>query len=87
MSHQLKPRAAVGDVVRVKQGVTDVMFADMVLEGWTGTVAEIDDEMLRVRWDQETVATIPDAYRERWKADALPVDSLWLRWKDVEVSE
>jgi hypothetical protein len=84
MPDPAKEEFTVGDRVRVRPGVTDVMSSDMVLGGWTGAVAEIDGEMCCVRWDEETLAKMPSSYREHWQADALPVDSLWLSQRDLE---
>jgi hypothetical protein len=68
----------VGDHVTVNPGVTDVMSTAIVLDGWTGVVARVDEDMVQVAWDEKTMASMPAKYRRHWEADALPADSLWL---------
>ena len=45
MAHRKKrpinPRFQLGDKVRVKPGISDVLFPDMPLGGWSGSVTEI----------------------------------------------
>ena len=78
------PPIRVGDRVRLRPGATDIEYDDMNLEGWTGTVCDVNDEMCCVRWSAETQAAIPDDYRQRWRGNGLPVDSLWLPRKSME---
>ena len=79
-----KPVMSVGDRVRLKQGATDIAYDDMILEGWTGTVCDLSDEMCCVLWSEETRRRIPEDYREQWRGNGLPVDLLWLSREFVE---
>jgi hypothetical protein len=84
-THEPKdPEINVGDRVRLKQGTTDIAYDDMVLDGWTGTICDVNGEMCCVRWSEETQGVIPQDYRERWRGSGIPVDSLWLPQKFVE---
>jgi len=74
----------VGTRVRVKPGVTDIAFDDILLEGWTGTVVELDAEMCRVEWSRDTREAIPENYIEEWRGAGLSPDSLWLSRDSLE---
>jgi hypothetical protein len=79
-----EPTISVGDRVRLKPGATDIAYDNMILEGWTGTVCDLSDEMCCVLWNEETQRMMPEAYRERWRGDGLPLDSLWVPRASVE---
>jgi len=74
----------LGDRVRVKPGRTDIAYDEILLEGWTGTVCEVNGDMCCVRWSDETLERMPEKYRQRWQGEGLPVDSLWLQKDSVE---
>jgi len=84
MNESQKPEVRVGDRVRVKPGVTDLVSSELVLAGFTGVVAETDGDMRRIDWDRDTMAAMPENYRQRWKEDAMPTDHLWLPADDLE---
>ncbi len=84
MTDAQQPDMTVGDRVRVKGGVTDLVSSDLELGGFTGVVTDTDGDMRRVDWDQATLAAMPESYRQRWQDDALPTDHLWLPADDLE---
>ncbi len=84
MTESQKPPVSVGDRVRVKPGVTDLVCEQIELAGFVGVVAETDGDMCRVDWDPATLAAMPESYRQRWLEDALPADHLWLPSDDLE---
>jgi len=68
----------VGDRVKVKPDVTDVMSSNIALGGWAGVVGQVDEDKVQVLWDEATLSRMPSAHRKHWESDALPTDSLWL---------
>ncbi len=84
MTDAQQPEVNVGDRVRVKPGVTDLVCEQIELAGFTGVVAAADGDMRRVDWDRATLAAMPESYRQRWQEDALPIDRLWLPAGDLE---
>lgn len=84
MTEPKKREVRVGDRVRVKPGVTDLVCSEIELSGYSGVVAATDGDMCRVDWDTTTVNSMPEAYCRRWQEDALPTDHLWLPSDDLE---
>ena len=87
MSNSTERDFQIGDRVRIKPGVTDVMSSDMALGGWTGVIRQIDEEMAQVSWDDETMTSMPSTHRDHWLADGLPVDCAWLPKQELEFHE
>ncbi len=75
----------IGSLVRVKEGVTDIAYEDIVLDSWTGTVTEMDDDMCCVQWSVETLDAMPQEYCDRWRGAGLSTDSLWLPQESTEI--
>lgn len=84
MTEPQKAPVRLGDRVRVKPGVTDLVCSQIELAGFHGVVSAIDGDLCRVDWDPATLAAIPESYRQRWQEDALPADHLWLPADDLE---
>jgi hypothetical protein len=81
-------RLAPGSAVRVRPGTRDPDFPDVVLDGWTGVVTEVDAAqtplLCQVEWDAATRPKISDAVRERAAREGLEVESMWLGADDLE---
>jgi len=74
---------AVGDHVRVKQGIRDADYPDMPLGGWVGTISEIhDDGIFTVCWSRETLDNIHPVYKMRCERDGAEED--WIGHGDLE---
>lgn len=84
MTEPQRPPISIGDRVRVKPGVTDLVCSQIELGGFTGVVTEADGDLRRVDWDPATLAAMPESYRHRWREDALPADHLWLPLTDLD---
>jgi hypothetical protein len=84
MTEPQKPAVSVGDRVRVKPGVTDLVCSQIELGGFTGVVAATDGDLCRVDWDLATFSAMPESYQQRWQEEGLPADHLWLPADDLE---
>lgn len=74
----------VGDLVRVRSGVTDPDFSDIPLGGWAGKITEVEPPLYLIRWSQETKNMHP-VYRKRCERDGLDVEEMWLGEDDLEL--
>lgn len=78
----------MGTLVRVKKGVTDPLFPDIPLGGWTGRVDEIDNDgknvIVCIAWNSYTLEHMPEAYVVRCLRQAMDFDFLWLSQEDIE---
>ena len=58
----IRPRFQLGDKVRVKPGISDVLFPEMPLGGWSGSVTEIINEKSQIDYlfklDDRTLASV-----------------------------
>jgi Calcium binding len=92
MAHKNKgsinPRFQVGNKVRVKPGIKDVLFPDVPLGGWSGSVTEIIKEQGQINYlfklDERTLASIHPIYRERCERDGLDFEIMSLRGEELE---
>jgi Calcium binding len=84
-------RFQVGDKVRVKPGISDVLFPDMPLGGWSGSVAEIIKEQGQINYlfklDDRTLASIHPIYRERCERDGLDFEIMSLHGEELELDD
>ena len=82
------PRFSVGDLVRVKTGVSDPDFPDIPLGGWAGTISEIDRDSRRplylIEWNQSTMDNRHPIIRKRCERDGLEEEHSWLNEEDIE---
>jgi len=87
----INPRFQVGTKVRVKPGISDVLFPDMPLGGWAGTVTEIINEQGQINYlfklDDRTLASIHPLYRKRCDRDGLDFEIMSLREKELELDD
>jgi hypothetical protein len=83
------PKKSSGEVlfqtganVRVKYGVIDPDFLDIPLDGWTGTVTEVDHTNAQITyeitWDKKTLSGMHPVYRKRCERDGLALETMWL---------
>jgi hypothetical protein len=92
MPQQSKPRLparfAVGAQVRMKHGTTDPDFADIPLDGWAGTIRDVDQRSdtptYLIDWDRHTLDHMHPVYRKCCERDGLELESMWLGEKDIE---
>jgi len=92
MAHTKKgsvvPRFRVGDKVRVKPGISDPIFPDMPLGGWSGSVTEIIKDHGQInclfKLDDRTLASIHPIYRKRCDRDGLDFETMSLGEEDIE---
>jgi hypothetical protein len=71
----------VGQRVRVLPGTRDPDFPTLCLDGWTGTVREVDADtppLCLIEWDDTTFAAIPDSVVEQAEHTGMEVRSIWL---------
>ena len=95
MAHKKKrpinPRFQVGNKVRVKPGISDVLFPDMPLGGWSGSVTEIINEKGQIEYlfklDDRTLASIHPIYRERCERQGLDFEIMSLRGEELELDD
>ncbi len=81
------PKFSLGDVVRVKPGVTDPDFPDIPFGGWAGTIAEVEDGDLRtylVQLNERTLKSIHPIYHKRCERDGLEASQVWMLEEDLE---
>jgi hypothetical protein len=95
MGHKKKrsinPRLRVGDKVRVKPGIRDVLFPDIRLGGWSGTVTKIIKEQGQINYlfklDDRTLACLHPTYRERCERQGLDFEIMSLRGEELELDD
>jgi hypothetical protein len=82
------PRFDPGGKVRVRRGVTDPIFPDIPLGGWSGTIKEIeqfDDEITyEIGWDERTLDGMHPVFRKRCERDGLETETMWLDEEYIE---
>jgi hypothetical protein len=81
-------RLAVGTNVGVRRGVADPNFPHLSIEGWSGTIVEIDENRAAaclVRWDGSTMEYADPVWRAPCERDGLVFEEMWLAEKDLSV--
>ncbi|MGD9855894.1 MAG: hypothetical protein AB7U20_13190 [Planctomycetaceae bacterium] len=75
MAKQKSHKVAAGDAVKVKDGVKLPEFPERSIAGWTGVVAEQrgrgGDLQYIIEWDDATLATMPQSYRDHCEQHGL----------------
>src|ERR1022692_2136013 len=95
MAHRKKgpmnPRFQLGDKVRVKSSIRDVLFPDMPLGGWSGTVTKIIKEQGQINYlfklDDRTLASLHPSYLERCDRDGLDFEIMSLLGEELELDD
>lgn len=90
-SGSIDPRFDVGNKVRVKPGISDVLFPDIPLGGWSGSVIEIIKEQGEINYlfklDDRTLTGIHPIYRKRCERDGLDYEIMSLRGQELELDD
>ncbi len=82
---QQPQRFAVGNQVRVKQGIADIDYADLPLGGWVGTISEVQrNGLYLVRWSEETLASVHPIYQKRCDRDGIKIEECVMNEDDLE---
>jgi len=77
----------VGDVVRVKAGVSDPDFPEFPMGGWTGVISLINGKAPHaclIELDRRTLNGLHPVYRKRCERDGLVYEQVWLLPEDLE---
>ena len=81
-------RFATGLPVRVKNGTHDADVPGVALEGWSGTILDVNDQSnppkYRIEWDRRTHDQMPADYRERCERAGFDLATLWLDEDKIE---
>src|ERR1700733_1532443 len=85
------PRFEPGAKVRVKHGVRDPDFADILLGGWAGIAKEVEraegETTYLIAWDRATLKGMHPVYKKRCERDGLKLESMWLGDEDLELDD
>jgi hypothetical protein len=76
----------VGDLVRVKHGVTDVDYPDIPMGGWVGRISKTGNGTHLVRWTVETLENVHPVYRKRCERDEADYRKYWVGEDDLELA-
>ena len=82
-----RPMFAVGTQVRVRSGIADPDYPEMVLSGWAGSVLQVGEgapTRYLVRWSPQTLESIRPAYQKRCQQDDFVFDQMWLLEDDLQ---
>ena len=83
-----RARFCVGSTVAVRVGIPDPDFPDLGLDGWTGTIVDVDRKTSPPRYllhgSREVVHKLPRRCRERCKREDRVLDKIWLYEEDLE---
>ena len=74
----------VGDLVRVKHGVTDVDYPDIPMGGWVGNISKVADDSYLVEWTIETLEHVHPVYRKRCERDGVDYEEYWVHVSTLE---
>ncbi len=87
----VNPRFKIGDKVRVKYCVTDPLFPDLPLGGWSGSVTETIKEDGQIdcvfKLDDRTLASIHPIYRKRCDRDGLDFEIMSLDQEKLKLDD
>ena len=74
----------IGDLVRVKHGVTDVDYPDIPMGGWVGRISKAEEGTYLIRWSIETLENVHPVYRKRCERDGNDIEEYWVNVEDLE---
>ncbi|HBO46445.1 MAG TPA: hypothetical protein DD670_21460 [Planctomycetaceae bacterium] len=81
---------SVGDVVRVKTGVSDPDFPNNDLDGWVGKIVERIETpatvQYLVQWSERTLSRFSSEFRESCEIDDFAIDLMWLLEEDLDAA-
>ena len=75
---------AVGCLVRIKPGVIDQDYPDMLLGGWLGTIDKVEQGAYLVRWSEATLQAVHPTYWERCARDGVDFGGMWYQVEELE---
>ena len=79
----------VGDTVIVKKGVMDTDFKGFLIQGYQGTVFEIDEDanetIIGIKWDEETLSNMPRKMLNRCLKENWEYEKMYLLEEDVQI--
>jgi hypothetical protein len=81
-----RSRLPVGTNVHVRFGVADPDYPDLSIDGWEGTVAQIDGDSTApclVHWNRSTLENTSPTSHVRSVHDDLVVEEMWLAEDDL----
>lgn len=82
-------KPAPGQRIRVNDGVTMPEFPALSIAGWTGTVLETTGSGSKLKvileWDNATLTSLPDDYRQHCEAQGLVYGMACLPGSDVHL--
>lgn len=85
-----RPLFRSGDSVTVSCGIADPDFPEMPLDGWTGTVIQVERLTAPTRYlvqrTQSALERAPSDCRDRCESEDLVFDQMWLLEGDLEVA-
>ncbi len=83
----------IGDCVKVKKGVKDPDFEDLLIEDWQGNVIEVfkkdkqtGDVLIAIQWDSKTLKNYPKKYIEMSIDEDLDWTLMHLSVSNVEIT-
>jgi len=83
-----KPKLSPGQRIRIKPGVSAPEFPDVSCDGWTGAVMELigkkSDPQYVVEWDAETLAAMPQSYKDQCEERNLTFSYSCFAYDDME---
>ena len=78
---------SLGCLVRVRSGTTDPDVPDIPIGGWAGKITKVEavnPPCYLIRWNHQTLASIPPVYRNRCERDGFDLEEMWLGEDDLE---
>jgi hypothetical protein len=78
-----------GDTVCIKKGVMDPDFKGFLIQGYRGTVFEVDDDtdktLIGIKWDAETLSNMPRKMLNRCRKENWDYEKMYLYEDDLEI--
>jgi len=83
-----RPRFTIGQSVAVRHGITDPDFPDQRLDGWRGTIVEVDPKhrptRYLLRYHRGVVQQLPAECLKHCEQKDMVLDQMWLFEGDLE---
>lgn len=83
----------VGDCVKVKKGIKDPDFENVLIENWQGNVVEIVEEseaeniaLICIEWDSETLKKCPKKYIQKCEIEGFDWKMMNLFVSEIEIT-
>jgi hypothetical protein len=84
-------KLAPGQAIRIKPGVRAPEFPDVSCDGWTGVIMELTGKRTEpqyvVEWDQNTLAMMPQSYKDQCEERNLTYSFSCFPADDMEALE